>query len=487
MRIQSKLGFVAIIVTLVACGSSSNHGTDAGIKASTEAGSDSSLRSDSRPDATGSAGTGGSAGSGGTAGSGGSAGGAGSGGTAGSGGSAGSAGSGGTAGSGGSAGSAGSGGIAGSGGSAGSAGSGGSSADGGSVVGSPGCGTTSSLTFGTDPNEDPNATQGSGNEVGTGVGGWTTITGPGQIGSDSTANGGRGFDVRLPDNYDKHHPYWLIFGFHWRGGNSAQVDNGGSNGYWWAYYGMQRKSNNGAIFVAPNGIGGGWANSGGEDLTFTDDMVALIERNYCVDTTHIITMGFSWGAGMSYEIACARSKVFHAAVLYEAGELSGCDPDPQGNTNDPIAFMQIEGLTDTTLPISGAYPVRDKFVQNNSCTPLDSSLDNPGSSAEPSCPCTDGCPSGSNCPNSNYLNPGGHICTNYSGCSAGHPLRWCVSQSAHGPGPIDGNPSLYNPCATPPNTCSPSCPCTWTPDDVWSWLTTAETPGMSFQTPNATK
>ncbi len=280
--------------------------------------------------------------------------------------------------------------------------------------------------------------------------------------------------MRLPDKYDSSHPYWLIFGFHWRGGNSAQVDNGGSNGYWWSYYGMQRKSSNGAIFVAPNGLGGGWGNSGGEDLTFTDDMVALIEQNYCVDTSHIITMGFSYGAGMSYELACARSKVFHAAVLYEAGQLSGCDPDPQGNTNDPIAFMQIEGLTDGTLPISGSYPIRDKFVQNNGCTPLAKSLDGPGTTTEPPEPPP-------------YLNPGGHICTNYSGCSTGHSLRWCVSQSDHGPGPIDGTSDLYNSCATPPKTCSASCPCTWTPDDVWQWLTTTEPAGTSVQTRNATQ
>ena len=42
-------------------------------------------------------------------------------------------------------------------------------------------------------------------------------------------------------------------------------------------------------------------------------MVNLIEGNLCVDTTHVISTGFSYGAGMTYEIACARAKVFHAA------------------------------------------------------------------------------------------------------------------------------------------------------------------------------
>jgi hypothetical protein len=296
------------------------------------------------------------------------------------------------------------------------------------AVGSTGCGKTSTLTFGAVPNE-------SGSNVGTGDGGWLTIQSSGQT---------RGFSVRLPANYDKNHPYPLIFAFHWNGGTSDQLDTGGSNGYWWAYYGLQRKSNNGAIFVAPQGLGNGWPNSGGQDLTFTDDMVKLLEENLCVDTTHIITSGFSYGGGMSYEIACARAKVFRAAVIYEGGQLSGCD-----GGNDPIALWQVEGLTDTTVNMSFATPIRDRFVKNNGCT-----VQNPPQPPQPP----------------PYLSTGGHICTDYAGCSSGHPLRWCVSQSGHGPGPIDGSSDLYNSCATPPKTCSATCPCTWTPDDVWSWL-----------------
>ena len=396
--------------------------------------------------------------------SGGGNGGSGSGGAAnggsGSGGSAsGGSGAGGTAGnSGSSKGGSGSGGSANGGaGSGGTSGTGGSSGNttGGTAVPSAGCGTTSTLTFGKDPNESgapcttvfPVGTKGGGtckgDQPGFGTGGWLTISGPGNIGSDPLANGGRGFDVRIPDNYDKNHPYWLVFVFHPRGGTAAGMDNGGSSGYDFAYNGLQQQSKNGAIFVAPNGLGNGWGNSGGEDLTFTDDMVSLIEQNFCVDTTHIIASGFSWGSGMSYEIACARAKVFHAAVLYEGGVLSGCDPDPQGSTTDPIAYMQIEGLNDTTLSIGGSYSMRDKFVQNNSCTAFPSSDDKPGSALEPT-----------------VGGSVGHICTNYAGCSTGHPLRWCVTTSVHTPAPVDADPGN---CCDGINS--------WTPKDVWSWLT----------------
>ena len=310
----------------------------------------------------------------------------------------------------------------GTGGGAGAAGSSGS-------IGSIGCGKTSTLTFATVPGE-------SGQNVGTGEGGYVTI---------QSGGGTRGFAVRLPANYDRNKPYWLIFGFHWNGGTSRDVDTGGSNGYVMAHFGLQKLSNNGAIFVAPQGLGNGWANSGGQDLRFLDDMVKLIGDNYCVDTTHIFTNGFSYGGGMSYAIACARAKVFRGAAIYNGAQLSGCE-----GGNDPIAFWQMAGLEDTVCPISAGTPMRDRFVRNNGCT-----TQNPPQ--PPRAP--------------PYLSPGGHVCTDYAGCSSGHPVRWCVHQSGHGNAVVDGTGDLYNMCATPPRSCSTSCPCTWVPADVWSFFT----------------
>jgi poly(3-hydroxybutyrate) depolymerase len=56
-----------------------------------------------------------------------------------------------------------------------------------------------------------------------------------------------------------------------------------------------------------------------------------------VDTTHVLTNGFSYGGGMSYELACARAKVFRAAAIYEGAQLSGCD-----GGNDPIALWPAD-------------------------------------------------------------------------------------------------------------------------------------------------
>jgi len=445
VRLPVYLALVAVACTSSSCGSggsggaSSSGGSGSG-GASSAGGSGSGGASSAGGSGSGGASSTGGSGSGGASSTGGSgSGGASSSGGSGSGGASSTSDSGGRTSSrtGGST-SSGSGGT-GTGGSTGAAGSSG-------AVPSAGCGKTSTMTFKPVPNEDPNAAAGSGNTVGHGDGGYVTI---------QSGGGSRDFAMRLPDNYDKNKPYWLSFTFHPSGGNAYGVDNGGNNGYEMAYYGLQKQSNNGAIFVAPLGLGGGWANSGGQDLQFVDDMVKLIEDNYCVDTTHIFAQGFSYGGGMTYEVACARAKVFRGAAIYEGAQLSGCD-----GGNDPIALWQMVGLTDSRCGVGGsacgncqdfATPIRNRFVKNNGCTVP--AQEPPRPAAPPP-----------------YLNPGGHVCTDYAGCSAGHPVRWCVHQSGHGNAIVDGTDDLYNSCATAPKTCSTSCPCSWVPADVWKWM-----------------
>jgi len=84
--------------------------------------------------------------------------------------------------------------------------------------------------------------------------------------------------LRIPDSYDNNHPYRLVFAYHWNGGTMQDIDGGGTSGAAWAYYGLKAQANDSTIFVAAQGIGNGWANSGGRDLAFTDDMVDPVTK-----------------------------------------------------------------------------------------------------------------------------------------------------------------------------------------------------------------
>ena len=187
-------------------------------------------------------------------------------------------------------------------------------------------------------------------------------------GSHTISSGGqnRSYILRVPANYDNTHPYRLFVGLHWRGGTANDVDSGGTDGYNWSYYGLRRladSAGNNTIFVAPQGNGNGWANPGGQDVTFIDDLLRQLEAALCVDTSQVFAGGFSYGGAMSYALACARPTVFRAVAVYSGANLSGCSGGTQ-----PVAYIGMHGIGDNVLPIASGRSLRDQFVRNNGCT-----------------------------------------------------------------------------------------------------------------------
>ncbi|MFF4629142.1 alpha/beta hydrolase family esterase [Streptomyces griseorubiginosus] len=243
-----------------------------------------------------------------------------------------------------------------------------------------------------------------------------------------TVNGkSRSFILRVPDTYDQNHAYRLVFGFHWLGGSATDVSTGRTveNGTW-AYYGLQRLANNSTIFVAPQGLNNGWANSGGEDVALTDAIISRLDNALCVDTSRRFSVGFSYGAAMSYALACARPTVFRAVAVQSGGQLSGC----AGGTQ-PVAYLGVHGIRDSVLGISGGRTLRDRFVRNNGCA-----AQNPPEPAQ-----------GSRT----------HRVTAYTGCSAGHPVVWAAFDEGHIAAPQDG-------------AAGDSGSRTWVPGEIWKFF-----------------
>ncbi|GIE76401.1 hypothetical protein Aph02nite_23510 [Actinoplanes philippinensis] len=238
----------------------------------------------------------------------------------------------------------------------------------------------------------------------------------------------RTYILRIPDGYDSGRPYRLIFGFHWNGGTAGDVDSGGTSGYPWSYYGLRALSGNSAIFVAPQGLNNGWANSGGEDLAFVDAMVSQIQAGLCVDTAQVFAGGFSYGGAMSYALACARPTVFRAVAVYSGGQLSGCTGGTQ-----PVAYIGLHGLRDPVLNIAQGRSLRDRFVRNNGCTPQNPPEPTQGSLT--------------------------HTVTTYAGCRSGYPVTWAAFDAGHTPGPVDGSAGDYEPGER-----------SWTRQVVWNFF-----------------
>ncbi|MDI5939246.1 cellulose-binding protein, partial [Micromonospora sp. DH15] len=236
----------------------------------------------------------------------------------------------------------------------------------------------------------------------------------------------RTFILRVPDGYDTNRPYRLVFGFHWWGGTAVDVATGQTvQRDVWAYYGLLRLAENSTIFVAPQGIDNGWANAGGEDLTFVDDMLRRIEGGLCVDTTQRFSVGFSYGGSMSYALACARPDVFRAVAVQSApGTLSGCSGGTQ-----PFAYLGVHGIGDN---IAGGRSLRDRFVRNNGCTAASPPEPRAGSLT--------------------------HTVFSYSGCRSGYPVVWAAFDGGHIAAPQDG-------------AGGDSGSRTWVPGEVWRFFT----------------
>ncbi|GAA3928998.1 cellulose binding domain-containing protein [Actinoplanes auranticolor] len=246
----------------------------------------------------------------------------------------------------------------------------------------------------------------------------------------------RSYILRLPANYSSSRAYRLVVGLHWLNGSANDVVGNG-------FYGLQQRAENSAIFVAPQGLDAGWANTGGRDVTLVDDILRVVENDLCVDPAQRFALGFSYGGAMSYALACARPTVFRAVAPIAGAQLSGC----AGGTQ-PVAYFGIHGTRDSVLNISQGRSIRDTFVRANGCT-----AQNPPEPAQ---------------------NSGTHITTAYSGCRAGYPVQWAAHDGDHVPLPTDRNAST-----------------SWVSAEVWRFFTqfgsttppSSPTPGPSTPGP----
>lgn len=302
-----------------------------------------------------------------------------------------------------------------SGGSPGDGGSGGTSSASGDVTsGTAGGGGSGGSSGGVDPSE------GCGNEPTLRDKSTVTIRSGGKD---------RKYILWLPAGYDKDHPYRLVIAYHWLSGSAQQVVDCTTEGIRCyttqsPFYGLWDLAENSTIFIAPDGLNAGWGNANGEDITFTDDILKQVEADLCIDKSRIFANGFSFGGGMTKALGCARPDVLRAIAVYGGAEfLSGCD----GGTM-PLAFYGAHGVSDPTCAYNSGEAIRDRFVKNNGCTAQDPPEPARGS--------------------------GMHTCVSYTGCSSGHPTRWCAFDGDHTPSPRDRGQDT-----------------TWNPREVWDFFT----------------
>ncbi|KAK4165592.1 alpha/beta-hydrolase [Cladorrhinum sp. PSN259] len=241
----------------------------------------------------------------------------------------------------------------------------------------------------------------------------------------TTVNGKqRMYIMNVPANYNSSQPHRLIFMFHGLGDSASAVANGQRGFY--PFMGLPplaNADNVGAIAVAPQGLDSAWANTGGQDIAFVDRMINEVEDSFCIDQNLRFSTGFSYGAAMTYSIACSRAKQFRAVAVDSGAQLSGCD----GGGKDPIAYYGQHGSSDSVIPVNTGKQLLNTFVAANGCTRQSPADARPGS--------------------------GSLIRTQFQGCKAGYPVTWLTFDGGHTSTPTLGGASR-----------------SFTPDETWTFF-----------------
>jgi hypothetical protein len=254
----------------------------------------------------------------------------------------------------------------------------------------------------------------------------------------SEANAGnRDYILRLPEDYDKDHPYPLFFAIHCMNGSADNVANSEPDTRAeYEYFGMWKFANpaNGkgtTVFCAPEGINAGWG-QGARDLAFYRAMIKKFEEELCIDQSRIFAMGFSMGGSMSYALACALPDTMRAIGMLAGGNMSGCD----GSHRGPVPIFIAHGTSDPTCrwPNYGYSQIRD-LADRCGCDPMDiPALVNQN-------------------PPADQMHP---VCFEYENCDPGYPCRACIHKGDHTGSPgTQGSWGKNN---------------TWTDDSAWSYF-----------------
>ena len=260
----------------------------------------------------------------------------------------------------------------------------------------------------------------------------------------------RRYILNVPTNYDNTKPYKLVLAIHQLNGNDVET-------YKENYYGLLPLSKDTTIFAAPNGVNGstpcsgtgsgdsgcGWP-SGNNNMQLMDAVVKQVTDNFCVDTNRIFATGWSYGASMSYEVACERplggptataTWGVRAVTVYAAAQMSGsCKP----STANPVAYYASHGTHDSVLCYDssssgcqvggvGGVGLAQNWATANGCT-----WQTP-----------------------TKVTSGNHTCTKMAGCKDGYPLEFCSFNGDHTPWPDNQSPNDGK---------------SWGPGEAWSFL-----------------
>ena len=212
------------------------------------------------------------------------------------------------------------------------------------------------------------------------------------------SKGTRTVRIDIPKSYDKNKPYKLIFGMQCMGGWAGGVQDEG-------YYGLKPlDKDETAIFVAPEG-NGNQAPWDQNDYILFDELLAMLEDSFCIDSSRVFSTGFSYGSMFSNGLSWNHQDVLRAVAVYETAERNIWLPERK---KMGIGWMGVLGLQDNLCTPTMGRAARDIILELNS----------EGGKAK-------------NEQAQEYGGSGPHVCYDYTSVEERFPVRWCTQNGGH--------------------------------------------------------
>ena len=212
------------------------------------------------------------------------------------------------------------------------------------------------------------------------------------------SKGTRTVRIDIPKSYDNNKPYKLIFGIQCMGGWAGGVQDEG-------YYGLKPlDKNETAIFVAPEG-NGNQAPWDQNDYILFDELLAMLEDSFCIDSSRVFSTGFSYGSMFSNGLSWNHQDVLRAVAVYETAERNIWLPQRK---NMGIGWMGVLGLDDNLCTPEMGRNARDIILTLNS----------EGGKAK-------------NERAEEAQRNAAHKCYDYTTVEERFPVRWCTQSGGH--------------------------------------------------------
>jgi polyhydroxybutyrate depolymerase len=177
----------------------------------------------------------------------------------------------------------------------------------------------------------------------------------------------RRYQLFVPAAHDGTKTFPLVFVFHGDGGSGADMRD---------YLPAEAASNDGGIFVYPDGPAGWDLDSkapANDDIAFFDAMVAKLSQSHCVDKQRIFATGYSRGGYFANQLGCRRGSVLRGVVSHAGGGPYGSNDEYDGNGDlvcpEPaVASLVLHGTSDGAVALTEGQSSRNHWRRVNGCS-----------------------------------------------------------------------------------------------------------------------